>query len=181
MNTPKVSVVSTRQVYPSKFFSVNDLDLSFEHKTATHQVIEVNPSVTIFPITPKNEIYLINQYRYMLKGYVLGAAAGHIDKGETALIAAKRELLEETGIKALQWEELIKIELARSVTHAQQYLFLARDLEMTVAAPEEDEEIELIKISLEEAVQKVFQGEITHAGSIIGILMIDKLKKEKRI
>lgn len=181
MKTPTVTVTSIKQVYSSKYFTVNDVDLSFGAKTATHQVVEVSPAATIFPITPKNEIYLINQYRYMLGGYVLGAAAGHIEKGETPLIAAKRELLEETGIKALQWEELTKIELARSTTHVQQYLFLARDLEVTVARPEEDEEIELVKMPIEEAVQMVFQGKITHAASIIGILMIDRLKKEKRL
>ena len=181
MNTPKITVISTKKVYSSEFFDVNNLNLVLDNRPEIHQVIEVNPTATVFPLTEKDEIYLINQYRYMVGSYVLGAIAGHIEKGEVPLIAAKRELEEEAGIQATQWEELTKIELARSVVHAQQYLFIARDLELGKAHPDEDEEISLIKMPIKEAVEKVFNGQISHAGSIIGILMIDKLKKEKRL
>lgn len=181
MNTPKVTVFDSKTVYSSKFFDVNDLNILFENRPEVHQVVEVNPTATVFPLTEKDEIYLIRQYRYMMGAYVLGAIAGHIEKGEVPLISAKRELEEEAGIKATQWEELTKIELARSVVHGQQYLFIARDLEVSVPHPDEDEEITLVKMPIKEAVEKVFSGQITHAGSIIGILMIDKLKKEKRL
>src|SRR6185437_7183126 len=110
--------------------------------------------------TDKKEMYLISQYRYTLKSNSLEAVAGFIDEGETPLQAAKRELKEETGMTASSWEEIGKLEIAGSVVRGQTYLFLARDLEIGEAEPEEDEDITLLKMPIKEAVTKVFGGEI---------------------
>ena len=72
-----------------------------------------------------------------------------------------------------------EIELAASVVKSTNYLYLAWDLNMGEARPMEDEEIEVVKMPLHEAVQKVLTGEINHASSMIGILMVDKLLKNE--
>ncbi len=172
----------SKTVLEEKFFRIIEVEVGEkEGKKIYHKVVEANPTVSIFPITNKYEIYLIDQYRYFYGKKVLGAISGNIDKGETALVAAKRELEEETGLAATQWELLSQIELSRSVVNRKAYLYLARDITLGKAHPEDDEDITLVKIPLSEAVEKVFSGEITHAASIIGILMLDKLRKEKRL
>jgi ADP-ribose pyrophosphatase len=64
---------------------------------------------------------------------------------------------------------------------ATSYLFLARDLSLGEQELEEDEQIEVVKIPLEKAVEKVISGEITGSATMIGILMLDKLRREKKI
>lgn len=163
-------------------FDVKKIELEFPNKKrATHYIAERVPVSVVLPLTPKYEIYLISQYRYLLKKTILEAVSGRIDKGENALEAAKRELLEEAGIIAGSIEELNRIELASSFFRAKVSLFLARDLEVLSQKLEDSEQIEVIKMPLSEAVKKVMDGEIQAASAIIGILMLDKLKREKKL
>jgi ADP-ribose pyrophosphatase len=172
----KTSIIESKKIFSSRYFSVEELGLQLpSNKKVIHHSVQFNSTVTIFPITKNNEIYLINQYRYLLGGVVLGAVAGHLEKDEEPLIAAKRELMEEAGIQAKKYKKLTTIELARSGIRGQQHLFMAQDLEFEKASPEEDEQIELVRMPLKEAVEKVMSGQITHGASIIGILMIDKI------
>ena len=117
----------------------------------------------------------------MLKKTVLGAVAGYVKKGETAMAAARRELKEEAGIEAEQLEEIDRIQLAGSVFKSPLNLFLAKGLEVGKNNLDETEEISVVKMPLNAAVEKVMSGEISHAASMIGILMLDKLRREKKI
>ena len=68
-----------------------------------------------------------------------------------------------------------------SVFKSAVHLFFAKDLEMGTASPEDLEDISLVEISLSEAVSKVMSGEIDHAASMIGILMLEKLVRGNKI
>lgn len=165
-----------------KAFTVKKLSLELPNKKKiTHYIAERVPAVIVFPLTPNYEVYLISQYRYLLKKTILEAVAGRVDDGENFISAAKRELKEEAGITASVWEELSRVELAASFFKATTRIFLATELEIGEQKLEEDEAIEVIKISLDEAVKKVMSGEIQTAASIIGILMLDQLRREKKL
>ena len=123
--------------------------------------------------------YLLLKRKLHWKGWEF--PKGGIKKGEGILKAVKRELKEEAGLAASQWEELLRFNTENSVVKSQKYLFLAKELEIVEKALEEDEEIELTKMTISEAVEKVISGEISGAGTIIGIFLLDKLKKEKKI
>lgn len=175
-------IVSQKPVFKAKLFNVREVVFKNQKGTQkSHHIAERDTVVSIFPLTDQYEIYLVSQYRYMLGKTVLEAPSGYVEKKETTIAAAKRELKEETGISVHQLEELARIDLASSVFRSKVHLFLAKGLEMDDNDLDDDEEIEVIKMPLELAVGKVMIGEINHSATMIGILMLDKLRMQKKL
>lgn len=175
-------IVSQKSVFKAKLFDVKEIVFKNSNgKEKTHHIAERNSIVVIFPLTDQDEIYLISEYRYMLGKTVLEAVAGHIERKETAIAAARRELKEETGISAHQLEEIARVEMSASVFKSKSSLFLAKSLEMGENKLDDDERIALVKMPLEEAVGKVMSGEINHSASMLGILLLDKLRRQKKM
>jgi ADP-ribose pyrophosphatase len=175
-------VISQKPVFKAELFDVKEIVFE-DHvgKKKVHHEAERAPVVSVFPLTSKYEIYLVSQYRQMLKKTALEAVAGYVKKDETAISAARRELKEETGIEAEQLEEMARVQLAGSVFKSKVSLFLAKGLIVGKNNLDDFEEISLVKMPLAQAVEKVMMGEINHAASMIGILMLDKLRAQKRL
>lgn len=175
-------IVSQKSVFKTKLFNVKEVVFETKNgKKKIHHIAERASVVSVFPLTDQYEIYLISQYRYTLQKKVMEAVAGYVEGRETTVAAAKRELKEETGIETHQLEELARAEVAGSVFKGKIYLFLAKGLEIGEDKLEEDEEIEIVKMPLESAVEKVMTGEINHSASMIGILLLDKLRSQKKL
>lgn len=171
-----------KSVFKNKFLNLYEVQLNLKNgKTRIHYNVERIPTVTVIPLTPNYEVYLISHYRYILDRIVVEAVAGTVDEDEGILACAKRELHEETGIIAKKLSKLGTFNLAGSFLRANVTIFLAQDLTLGEPKPEEDEEITLVKLPFEEAVEKVIKGEITTAASVIGILLIDRLKREGKL
>lgn len=174
--------VSQKSILRAKLLNVTKIVFENERgRQKSHYVAERNTVVSILPLTDQYEIYLVSQYRYTLEKTVLEAISGYIEEKETTIAAAARELKEEAGITAQQLEELARVDLAGSVFKSKIHLFLAKGLEMGDNDLDDDEEIEVVKMPLSTAVEKVMTGEINHAGSMIGILMLDKLRTQKKL
>lgn len=175
-------IVSQKPVFKAQLFDVKEIEFRNEAgKKKVHHVAERVPIVSVLPLTDSYEIYLISEYRYTLKKTIIEAVAGHVEKNETTIGAAKRELKEEAGIVASQLEEIARVEMSGSVFKSRTHLFLAKGLEIGDNKPDEDEEITVVKMPLSLAVEKVMNGEINHASSMVGILMLDKLRRDKKL
>lgn len=174
-------IVSQKTVLKAKLFDVKELKIERAGKKVVHRTAERHPTVSVFPLTENYELYLVSQYRYMLGERTIEAMAGFIDKDEVPLSAAKRELEEETGLTATYWSELVKIQLAASVFKAESTLFLAKDLKQGQQKQDEGEDILVVKVKLDDAVSKVMRGEINHSATVIGILFLDKLRREGKL
>jgi len=175
-------IISQKPIFKAKLFDVKEI--VFRNKSGLekiHHIVQRDTVVTIFPLTDQYEVYLVSQYRYMLEKTVLEAPSGYVEKKETTIAAAKRELKEETGISAQQLEELARVDLASSIFKGKVHLFLAKGLEIGDDDLEEGEEISVVKMPLTVAVEKVIMGEINHAASMAGILLLDKLRMQKKL
>lgn len=176
----KTHIIAEETVYQAKYFRVVRKKIERNGKQFTKDFIQRNTVVYVLPITEKGEVYLEWQYRDAFGKEGLEIVAGTIENEDDPLESAKRELLEETGLTAKNWKQISVNELSVNL-NSKQYIFVATDLTEGQASPDEDEEIKLIKMPFEEAVEKVLSGEIYSATHIAAILLYDKLKSQGKL
>ena len=133
-------------------------------------VVELRPSCGIVAINEHNQIALVGQWRYVNDKYSLEIPTGGLEQGETPVAAAKRELLEETGLAARDWSTLGTVDLSNGATTDVAHLFLARNLTAGPPVPQEDQQLELRWMPFVDAVLAVMNGEITESVSVAAIL-----------
>jgi 8-oxo-dGTP pyrophosphatase MutT (NUDIX family) len=137
-----------------------------------------NKAIGIIPVDEHLNTWIVGQYRYTLDEYCWEIPSGGSHPGEDNLETAKRELREETGIIAGNWDLLSRIHTSNSITDEEGFIFLARDLSFGDTDFDETESLEIKKITLGEAVRMVMSNEITDSISIAGILKAEiKLRK----
>jgi ADP-ribose pyrophosphatase len=119
------------------------------------------------PGDPDPEILLLRQYRYAADGYLLEVPAGRPDAaGEDWEVCARRELQEETGLRAGRIIPLTTIYTTPGFTDERIHLYLAFDLTTGENRLDADEFIELQRMRLSEAIDRIRQGEIVDAKTI---------------
>ncbi len=136
------------------------------------EVVEHRGAAVIVPLTAADEVLMVRQYRYAVGEALLEIPAGTLEPGEAPLACAQRELEEEVGARAAQWETLAVLYPAPGVMTEVMHLFLATGLTAGTARGTPDEDLTVHRIPLREAVQKVHQGEIRDAKSVAGILLL---------
>lgn len=129
-----------------------------------------NTAIGVLAIDAEDYVYLVGQYRYTLNAYSWEIPEGGCRLGEDWLAAAQRELAEETGLQAAQWEQLGTAHLSNSVSDELAVWYLATDLTVGEAAPEGTEVLQTKRVPFAEALQMVLTGEITDALSVLALL-----------
>ncbi len=129
-----------------------------------------NIAIGIIPLDENNNTWLVGQYRYPLNQYSWEICEGGGKMGVDTLDSAKRELMEELGIKATDWMKLLDMHLSNSVSDEVGIIYIAKNLSYFNPEPEEDEVLSIKKVSFNEAYEMVIKGEITDSLSVAGIL-----------
>ena len=125
-------------------------------------------------------LLLERQYRHAAQSMMWELPAGRIDDGETALTAAKRELIEETGYRARQWKRILHFYVSPGFLDETMTIYLALGLEAGEAQPEADERITTKFFALSEAKRMALQGRIRDAKTICGILWLAQKARPAR-
>ncbi len=125
-------------------------------------------------------VLLERQYRHAAQSMMWELPAGRIDDGETALTAAKRELLEETGHTARHWKRILHFYVSPGFLDETMTIYLARGLRAGVAQPEADERIAVKFLPLSEAKRMALNGTIRDAKTISGILWLAQMPRPAR-
>ena len=138
-----------------------------------------NIAIGIIPLDENNNTWLVGQFRYPLNEYSWEICEGGGKLNVDTLDSAKRELMEELGIKAKNWTKLLDMHLSNSVSDEVGIIYIAQNLSYFNPEPEEDEVLSIKKISLNDAYEMVMNGEITDSLSVAGILKTKILMDNK--
>ncbi|MBL7923681.1 MAG: NUDIX hydrolase [Bacteroidia bacterium] len=131
-----------------------------------------NRAIAIVPLDEDRNTWLVGQYRYTLHTYEWEIPEGGCPEGEDPLIGAKRELEEETGLQASQWDLVLEMQLSNSVSDEVSYTYIARGLHEVGSSPEETEQLHVRKLPFDEVVNMVHRGEIKDGLSVASILKV---------
>jgi ADP-ribose pyrophosphatase len=183
----KTKVLSSKIVFQGKVFSVHrDKVIEPSGIENTRDVIRHNGSVVILAVdesrNPRDpDVILERQYRHAAGQFLLELPAGRVEPGETTLAAARREMIEETGYRAKRWTLLTKYFASPGFLGEWMQIYLARDIRVGEAQPEPDEQIEVIRMPLSEALALASANKIHDGKTLIGLMLFDRLLREKRL
>lgn len=131
-----------------------------------------NHAVGVIPIDVEGNTWLVRQSRYTLDRQTWEIPEGGAPLGSDLLASAKRELEEETGLRAQNWRHLLTVHLSNSVTDEEATVFAATELYAGEQQLEASEDIILRKLPIREAIAMALSGEITDALSVLGLLRL---------
>lgn len=139
-------------------------------QTAVREVIEHNGGVCILALTEQDEVLLVRQYRHPYQEIVTELPAGKINKGEDPLLCGKRELQEETGASAQNYQSLGVMYPSAGYCGEIIHLYLATDLSFGSLSPDEDEFLEVERRPFHQLLEDVLRGDIPDAKTQIAVL-----------
>lgn len=171
--------LGSKSIYSNPWMSVReDRVIRPDGVNGIFGVVSMRAATAIVALTPKDEIYMVGQYRYAPEHYSWEVIQGGADEDEKPIIAAKRELAEEAGLIAEQWSQLgEEVHLSNCVSSERGFAYIARGLCNTASSPEGTEVLEVVKMPFRDALSLVEQGEVKDAMSIIAILRAERLLK----
>ncbi|MDQ1077436.1 NUDIX hydrolase [Microbacterium sp. SORGH_AS_0969] len=161
---------ATRTVYENPWIHVREDQVTGPHGDGIYGVVRMqHPAVFVIALDDEDRICLVELERYTT-GRSIEVPAGGSD-GEDPLVAAQRELLEETGVTASDWQYLGRMNALNGIADAPEHVYLARGLSMTDAAASQHEEgIDAVRwIPFAEALTLVADGEITDGETIAAL------------
>ena len=176
-------ILSEKNIYDNPWISLTEFDVINPGggKGIYGKIHFKKIAVGSLPLDENFNTYLVGQYRFPFSQYTWEIAEGGGELEEDPLESAKRELLEETGLIANEWKEVLTIQLSNSITDEIAIIYLAQGLEQRSPIPEETEELTVKKIPFEEAYQMVENGLITDSMSVAAIQKVKLMLLDGRL
>ncbi len=163
--------LSHQVVHKNPWYSVRqDRVLNPEGKEGTYTVVVKSPGVFIVAVNNKNEVALIRLFRYPTNMHSIEVPAGGTES-DSPILAAKRELQEETGLRARSWKKLGRVQANNGISDQIHYFFLATELTQTKNNKQKEEGIENVSfVPFRKILDMIMKGKITDNGSISALL-----------
>ena len=176
-------ILAEKNIYDNKWINVTEYDVINPSggKGIYGKVHFKNTAIGVVPLDDAGNTFLVGQYRFVINHYSWEIPEGGGALDEIPLAAAQRELLEETGLKAERWEQILQMHISNSITDEHCLVFVATGLSSHANMPEETEKIITKKIPFQEAYEMVMNNQITDAISVAAILKCKLLMLEGKL
>jgi ADP-ribose pyrophosphatase len=165
-------VLSSRRLYEGRILNlrVDTVELPGGGE-ATREIVEHAEVAATVPLDDDGTVTLVRQYRLAVGQALLEVPAGLVHPGEPLLEAARRELEEETGLRAARLRHLVSFYVSPGFTDERVHLFLAQGLSQGHPQNAADERIQVVRLPLRQALALVERGDVQDAKSVIGLLL----------
>lgn len=164
-------VVAREVIYRGRLFDLRVDRLRWPNGTETVREIVVHPgAVCVVPVTSRGTLLLVEQYRHPARSRLLELPAGTLEPGEDPETTARRELEEEIGMTPGMLERLGGFYVAPGYATEYIHLFVAKGLEPKRRDGDEDEDIDVVELTAEEALAAIRSGRIIDGKTIVGLL-----------
>lgn len=177
------TITATKPVYDNPWITLTEFQVI--NPSGGHGIYGMvhykNTAVGIITLTDDLQTHLVGQYRFVLNAYSWEMPEGGTPLGEDPLQGAQRELLEETGLKAASWTELLRMHLSNSVSDEYAIIYLARELSQHEAQPEETEQLAMKTLPFDEVYRMVCAGEITDSLTVAAVMKVKLLLVEGKL
>lgn len=179
--TSPFKLISTEIKYQNPWLSVReDKVVRPDGKEGIFGVATMQNGVAILLMDDDGDVYLAKEYKYAVDTETIACFGGATDEGEQPIDTARRELEEESGLKAKELIPLGFIDPLTTILKQREYCFLAKGVSSGEKSLEDFEVINTMKVPFETAVDWAMTGKISHSASVATILRAKiYLEKEK--
>jgi ADP-ribose pyrophosphatase len=176
-----MKILASRTLCRTKIFDVTE-----EHVVepggveALRAVVRHGPSAVVVAVDAGERVLLVRQFRLPAGGSLWELPAGRVNRDETPLAAARRELLEETGYRARRWKKLLAFYPSPGYVTERMHLYLATGLKRGEARPDDDERIRCRWFSRRELADRLRSGRIVDGKTLVGLLLWERLRRSSK-
>jgi 8-oxo-dGTP pyrophosphatase MutT (NUDIX family) len=166
-----MSAENVTTVFRGRVITVNveTVVLPNGHRTAL-EIVHHPGGAAVVALDERHRVCVLRQFRHAAQGWVWELPAGKLEPPEPPLVTAQRELVEEAGVSASEWQPLGHYLSSPGVFTEVIHLFLARGIVPARAAPEAAEVFEVHWIDLAEAARRAGAGEFEDGKTALGLL-----------
>ncbi|USG63605.1 NUDIX hydrolase [Brevibacillus ruminantium] len=162
--------LSTQQIFEGKVIKLRvDEVLLPNGKTAKREIVNHQGAVAVMALTDEGKLVAVRQFRKPLERAIVELPAGKLEPGEEPLACAIRELKEETGYEAETFTHLSLFYTSPGFADELLHLFVATGLKKGESQPDEDEFVDVVELTLEEARELHRSGEIGDAKTVVAL------------
>jgi ADP-ribose pyrophosphatase len=166
-----MKIIRTRELFAGRIVTLSLDEIAIADQRLEMECIRHPGGAAVVPVMPDGSVIMIEQYRYPVDAALWEIPAGRLERGESPLACAARELEEETGYRAGHMEKLANIYSAPAYCTEIISVFLATGLKAGQQHLDGDECIRVVRLPLGEALQRVLTAAVCDAKTLVGLLM----------
>lgn len=167
----KPEIISSIELLESRLFKVVRSTIKQNASEYERDIIKHNGSAVIVAVFTDNTVALVRQYRHAAQKFLLELPAGSIEKGETSEECASREIIEEIGFMAGKIEKLTEFYVSPGFLDEKMFVFLATELTEVGQNLDDDEFLEVERLSFPEVYQKIKNDEFEDAKTMLSLIL----------
>jgi ADP-ribose pyrophosphatase len=166
------TLIASRDVFEGRVISLHIDEIQVPAGITVRREIVSHPgAVVIVPVDDQGRILWVRQHRWAAQRTLIELPAGTLEPGEEPEATARRELVEEVGVAASEWRRLGGFFSAPGFCSEYLHCYLATGFREEHADGDEDEDIEVVPLTLDESLAMIDRGEVEDAKSLSGMLL----------